>query len=107
MKTQWAWLRLPQRRFQANSGAYSPNKTQNGLYQSCVTPMNSTTTNHREYIMNKDLNNINEELENTIEALDDDALTSVAGGCIPNCGGGGGGFGTTPDFSCNNGFPCP
>jgi hypothetical protein len=68
--------------------------------------LSDTHQDHREFIMNKNLENINEELENTIETLEDDVLTSVAGGCIPNCGGGGQGP-TTIFASCNNGFPCP
>ena len=53
--------------------------------------------------MNKELENINEELENAIETLEDDTLSSVAGGCVPNCGGNGL---TTPRNSCSP-FPCP
>jgi hypothetical protein len=52
--------------------------------------------------MNKELENINEELENAIETLEDDTLSSVAGGCVPNCGNG---F-TTPLNSCTTGV-CP
>jgi hypothetical protein len=39
-----------------------------------------------------------QDLDSSITILDDDLLTSVAGGCTPNCGGGG--FITTPFISC-------
>lgn len=52
--------------------------------------------------MNHDLESFDEELENSVETLEDDTLASVAGGCTPGCGSG---F-TTWLFSCTTG-PCP
>lgn len=39
-----------------------------------------------------------QDLDSSITILDDELLTSVTGGCIPNCGGGG--FVTTPFINC-------
>lgn len=62
--------------------------------------------NKREFLNNlKDQENT--ATDNGIAGLDDDMLQSVSGGCVPSCGGGGG-FGSTPDFSCvAPGRQCP